>query len=112
MQVGRIGGWTQEARQKYPFALFVASGKVFFPLVTVPYLTRVLGPDIYAVRAYVMAAMSLFLMFLEYGFNASGAKTIAEASSRDLIGREVTSIAMARILLCITGVVPLIFVTF
>lgn len=87
------------------------AAKYFFPLMTVPYLTRVLGPDVYAVRAYVMAAMSLFLMFLEYGFNASGAKTIAEASSRDLIGRAVTSIAIARILLCIAGVVPLVFAT-
>ena len=38
--------------------------KYLFPFVTVAYLTRTLGPDVFAIRAYIMAAMTFMLMFL------------------------------------------------
>lgn len=82
--------------------------KYIFPLITVPFLTRVLGPEVYAVRAYTLAVMSLFLMMLEYGFNASGAKTIAETSDALAIRKELTSITFARCALCLIGLFPLI----
>lgn len=48
-----------------------------FPFLTLPYLTRVLGPDVYAVRAYAVSAMGLAATFVSYGFNLYGTREIA-----------------------------------
>lgn len=52
--------------------------KYLFPLLTLPYLTRVLGPDLYAVRAYVVSFMVFIQTFLDYGFAQYGTKLVAE----------------------------------
>lgn len=53
------------------------SAKYRFPLITLPYLTRVLGPDTYAVRVYVVSAMTIAQVVLDYGFTTYGARVVA-----------------------------------
>lgn len=106
---------SNESRERYrPFrrnlafqyALQVA--RYLFPFITLPYLTRVLGPDEYSVRAYVLAAMSFMQVFLDYGFNSYGAKVVAEnRESRYRIRIETTCISLLRAQLCIVGAVML-----
>ena len=85
--------------------------KYLFPFVTVAYLTRALGPDVYAIRAYVMAAMTFMLMFLEFGFTTYGTKSIAEAQSRDEECIETSAITYTRIWLSIIGAIILVPIT-
>lgn len=82
-----------------------------FPLLTVPYLTRVLGPDVYAVRAYILAAMTFMQVFLSFGFNPYGTKEIAEHQN-DLqhIRVETSAIAMLRVALCAVGGVSILLI--
>ena len=82
--------------------------KYLFPFVTVAYLTRVLGPEVFAVRAYIMAGMTFMLMFLEYGFTNSGTKAIAEASSLAEECEQTSAITYLRTLLAALGAVALI----
>lgn len=78
--------------------------KYLFPFITLPYLTRVLGPDVYAVRAYILAAMTFAQVLLDYGFTAYGTKAIAENSgNKALIQSTMSCIAYLRLLLCIAG---------
>lgn len=78
--------------------------KYIFPFVTIPYLTRVLGPETYAVRAYVLATMTIMQMLLEYGFNAYGTKEVAERrDSKVDIGIISSSIVVIRGLLSLLG---------
>lgn len=80
------------------------AAKYFFPFITIPYLTRVLEPETYAVRAYVLAAMVIMQVFLDYGFNSYGTKRIAEsADDRQSINQTVTSITILRFLLFAIG---------
>lgn len=86
--------------------------KYLFPFITLPYLTRVLGPEVYAVRAYILAAMTFMQVLLDYGFNSFGTKAIAECSSdRARIGFETSRIVLLRGALVVVGAVLLAAVT-
>lgn len=86
--------------------------KYLFPFITLPYLTRVLGPDVYAVRAYILAAMTFMQVFLDYGFTSYGTLAVAK-NTHDIkkIQKETSCIVFLRILLSIIGAFALVFIT-
>ena len=81
--------------------------KYFFSLLTLPYLTRVLGRDVYAVRVYVLSVMNFLQVFLDFGFNSYGIRAIAAAQEEENCeeheGRVTSSIMSLRILFCLIG---------
>lgn len=48
--------------------------KMMFPLLTLPYLTRVLTADCFGVVAYVKAVMQYMQLIVDFGFVLSGTK--------------------------------------
>ena len=93
------------------FQYVLQAAKYLFPFITVAFLTRALGADAYAVRAYVMAAMTFMLMFLEFGFTLYGTKAIAEAASLDDERSETSAITYCRLALCAVGAIALVPIT-
>lgn len=86
--------------------------KYLFPFITLPYLTRVLGPDVYAVRAYVLAAMTFMQVLLDYGFTSFGTKAIAECSpNKERVAIETSRIVFLRGALVVVGAVILAAMT-
>lgn len=88
--------------------------KYLLPLATLPYLTRVLTPSVYAVVSYTTSFMSFAQVFIEFGFNLSGTKQIAALSdnSKNEAGRIVGAVLEARIILCgVVGVVVVLLST-
>lgn len=78
--------------------------KYLFPFITIPYLTRTLGPDIYAVRAYILAAMTFAQVLLDYGFNNYGTRQIARhQGNMEVVRAETYTIVVLRLLLCVFG---------
>lgn len=75
--------------------------KYLFPLATLPYLTRVLEPEGYAVYAYIVSFMSFVQTFIEFGFNLSGTKDVAKATSQDDLSEILGSVTQARLLLSV-----------
>lgn len=75
--------------------------KYIFPLITLPYLTRVLLPEGYAIYAYVVSFMTFAQTFVEFGFNLSGTKQVVEARDARALGRVTGSITQARLALCV-----------
>lgn len=73
--------------------------KYLFPLILLPYLTRVLQPEGYAVYAYVVSFMTFAQTFVDFGFNLSGTKEIARTESIEEENRVVGGVTEARLML-------------
>lgn len=74
--------------------------KMLFPLITLPYLTRVLSVPAYGVVAYVKAVMQYMQLFVDFGFLLSGTKDIALlAGNKEETNRQISSIFFARFIL-------------
>lgn len=59
-------------------ALFVLKGaNALLPLVLVPYLVRVLGPEKFGLIAFAQAFIQYFSMLTNYGFNLSATRAVA-----------------------------------
>ena len=72
--------------------------KYVFPLITIPYLTRVLGAEAFGVRSYVLASMTLAQTFVDFGFNLSATKDIVKArGDKFLVGEIVSDVLFAKV---------------
>ena len=94
------------------FQYLLQAAKYLFPFITIPYLTRVLGPEVYAIRAYILAAMTFAQVFLDYGFNSYGTRQIAQSKGDyAIMGEETSAIALLRCCLCIACALVVALVT-
>ncbi len=50
---------------------------MLFPVITYPYLLKVLGTDLYGEVVYAQVIATYFIILVSFGFNVSGAKEIA-----------------------------------
>lgn len=87
--------------------------KIVFPLITLPYLTRVLTVDSYGIVAYVKSVMQYMQIFVDFGFLLSGTKSIVEVrDKKDELGNVTGNILLARIILSIVAFCCLIIMIF
>ncbi|MCL6577734.1 oligosaccharide flippase family protein, partial [Kyrpidia sp.] len=63
----------------------------FFPLITVPYLARVLGPEEWGMVAFAQAFGQYINLVVEYGFDLSATREVAR--TRDSLDRRADLIA-------------------
>lgn len=101
----------EQKSAKNTFMLFVMTGaKMLFPLMTLPYLTRVLTTDAYGLVSYVKAVMQYAQLFLMFGFTLSATKDIVYAQSdKKKIGQITGDVIIAKLILALTFV-PVLFV--
>lgn len=82
-----------------------------FPFITLPYLTRVLGPDVYAIRAYALSAIGLITTFVSYGFNSYGTREVARhRDDADYLRRLTTMICLMRVGLAGVGLLAVLVI--
>ena len=75
--------------------------KLIFPFVTLPYLTRVLSVDGYAVVSYVKSVMQYMQLTVDFGFMLSATTAIvAVYGDGKRIGSIVSHTILAKLLLC------------
>ena len=87
--------------------LLMNIAKMVFPLITLPYLIRILTVDCYATVTYVKAVMQYAQIVLMFGFTLSATKDIVEANGdKHQVGVILGSVLEAKGLLAvITGAV-------
>ena len=73
-----------------------------FAFITVPYLTRVLGPALYGVIGFAVATMTYFQLIIDFGFILSATADITKnKNDKNTIARIFTSVTVAKLLLAI-----------
>jgi PST family polysaccharide transporter len=88
--------------------------KYAFPLITLPYLARTLGPDTYAIRAYTVSYMVFMSALIDYGFLQYGTKYVAShLKDVEAITKINTEIYWAKTLMfVVASFVTLVFASF
>lgn len=83
--------------------------KIVFPLLTLPYLTRVLSVESYGVVSYVKAVMQYMQLAVDFGFMLSGTRDIVNAKNdHEKLEKEVGDILLARIILAVVAFIALL----
>lgn len=83
-----------------------------FPLITMPYLTRVLKVEGYDVVTFVASYISYFQLFIDFGFTLSATKKIAQNKDDEVAKKKIlSSVIASKIILGIVGFIVLVLLT-
>jgi len=86
----------------------MTASKYIFPLITLPYLTRVLSPDCYGIITYMTAMMTYFQLIIDFGFIYSATKLVSENRyNRTKLSSILSDVIAAKIILLIISAVLL-----
>ncbi len=84
-----------------------------FPLITFPYLVRVLGPEGYGLVAFANAFVNYFTVLTDYGFNLSATKDISiNRDNHNKIKQIYSSVLTVRLVLFVLSIVIIIPIVF
>lgn len=86
-------------------SLFTLQGANYvLPLVTLPYLVRVLGPEKFGLIAFAQAFIQYFVVATDYGFNLSATREIAvHRDNPEKLGEIVSAVLTIKIALFLAG---------
>jgi polysaccharide transporter, PST family len=73
----------------------VQAGSYILPLINIPYLLRVIGPEHYGLIAFSQAVMAYFVTLNDYGFNLSATRELAVHRDDPVLRSELYSTVMA-----------------
>lgn len=80
-----------------------------FPLITVPYLTRVLGENGYGVYTWANSVNTYFRMFVDFGFVIYGVQAVALCKGdNEKIGKVLYSVTMVKAIISALGLIVLV----
>jgi len=84
------------------------AANIFAPMITIPYLLRSLGADAFGRLMLAQATVTYVSLLVEFGFNLSAARHIAEAKAQnEQLKQFVLSVLSAKALLFLLGVLIL-----
>ncbi|MEN2415089.1 flippase [Flavobacterium mesophilum] len=85
-----------------------------FPLLTIPYLSRIIGPDGFGIINYITAFVSYFVLVINYGFDFTATRKIAvDPDSFEVRSKVFSEVTCARFLLLLVSLISfLVFISF
>ena len=86
--------------------------KMIFPIITLPYLTRVLSIDNYGLVAYVKSYNAYVQLIIDFGFILSATKLIVRfKNDYSKVGRVTGNVLVEKAILVLLGIISTIFLT-
>ncbi|RYZ23988.1 MAG: hypothetical protein EOO16_02665 [Chitinophagaceae bacterium] len=110
------GGSKRNAMANFLALAMLQAGNYVLPLVTLPIISRIIGPGYYGVINYVFAYVYYFVLFINAGFDLYGIRRVVEAGddktevnaivSRILVAKTYILAACALVFAVLVWVVP------
>lgn len=77
-----------------------------FPLITIPYLSRIIGPDGFGIINYITAFVSYFILVINYGFDFTATRKIAvDPDNLEVRSKVFSEVTCARFLLLVVSII-------
>jgi len=103
-------GWNSSIGKNIVSLYTIQFANYILPLVTIPYLVRVLGPEKFGAVAFGQSLMAYFALFTNYGFDWSATRRIAvHQNDSEAVSRTAAAVWVAKALLCGVGFLALLF---
>lgn len=81
----------------------------FFSFITVPYQTRILGPEYYGKLGFAAAFSTYFQLFLDFGFILSATAEVAKhRDNRNEVSKVMTSVVISKLILILISFIILL----
>jgi len=88
-------------------------GNYLLPLITFPYLVRVLGVEKFGLISFAVAFINYFIIITDYGFNLSATREIAlMRSEREKVSALVTAVLLIKLLLFLISFICFLLIVF
>ena len=94
--------------------LFILRGANYImPLVTMPYLVRVLGPEMFGKIAFAQAFIQYFVIITDFGFNLSATRSIAmNHQDKNRVSRIFNSVVLIKTMLMVLSLLAVILIVY
>lgn len=97
--------------KNYSALMILQIANFIIPLITLPYLLKIIGPEGYGTVIFALSFISYFLLVIEYGFDYSGTREMALADNKNEINKIYSSVMAVKttlLLICSILVITLI----
>lgn len=98
--------------QNFAYLSLLQVAGYIFPLITMPYLARVIGVDGFGKIAFALAINSWVQTFIDWGFDYTATRDLAQSrSDSNRVSEIFSNILWARVLLVIISLITLLILT-